>query len=500
MMRFIYNWLFLVFVISIKPSCAFFGLAVNGYYSPPATIASSCSNAVTTYNNLRSAISSLQKVQYASLNLSVVAISFFDSYDGLSSRTQNVFSIIQNAATNKSTNTDVLFVQINSAISSALNFIASNNRNQWEKFLDYTLSHDIITTNASLHYISQILNDDLYPELIAVGPGPVTSTTVAASISQNILKKLTSAIDQLRQTEQNAILPSVRSAVSSITASNEKLVAYVSKMSSSFATLDTSLSRTWALGTALKDTYSTATLRLYGPVETSVNTFSKAINKFTDLYLGSSASEDTTAVNYLASSYFTNASSQTSMIVSKLDEFRSQYSDQVLKTADMMLATGFEAIENIGMLMVPLINLPNCASQLIQSFINRYAALLASVKNCFADGSFELNVPLQTQISVANTIQADILYYLKILNGLLTGVNDNSLATARIATDSRITAFFSQSSGIIQTFSQQLVNMYIQLNADYNLLVGRSSYCLAGKNAEANSISKDFVSDFQQCL
>ncbi|XP_029713925.2 uncharacterized protein LOC115258059 [Aedes albopictus] len=493
-------YLLLVCCISVHSSHAFFGLSINGYYAPSSTIATSCSNTVTAYNSLRSAISSLRNEPYVSLNLRIVSDSFFVSYDGLGSRMQNVFAFIQNAANNKTATTDNLFVQINNSISSALDFIATNNRTEWEKILDPSLLQDFTTTNASLRNISQILNEDIYPKLISIGQGSVTPSTVAASIPQTVLNSFTTAIDQLRQTEQTTVLPSVRTAVSALQTSNQRFDAYISKMLSSYATLDTSLSQCWTSTTSLPDTFTTTTNRLYAPVNTSVNTFIKAINSYTDLYLGSSASDNTAAVNFLASSYFNNASSQTSMVVTKLDQFRSQYSEQVLSTTSVMLTKGFEVMQSVAMSVIQQTKLPSCAGQLTQSFIDRYSALLSSLQNCFTGGNFDLNPPLQTQMSVASNIQADILYYLTILNGLLTGVTDGSTATARIAADSRVTAFFSQSAGIIRTFSQQLVNMFVQLNADYNLIVGRSSYCLASKAAEATSMVDDFGSAFQLCL
>lgn len=429
-----------VYICFVQQSHAFFGLSVTGNYAPSTTIATSCSNAITTYNSLRGAISSLPKEPYVSLNLSEVSASFFISYDGLSSRMQNIFTIIQNAATNKTATTDTLFVQINNSISNAMNFIATNNRSQWDKILDPVLSRDVIATNASLQNISEILNVDIYPKLKAIGQGSVTPSIIATNIPHTILNNFTATIDQLRQTEQTTVLPSVRTAVTSLQTSNQRFDSYIMKMISSYATLDGSLSQCWTSVTSLPDTFSAATNRLYGPVQTSVNTFTKAINGFTDLYLGSAASEDTAAVNFLASSYFKNATSQTGMIVLKLDQFRSQYSDQVLTTTRIMLSKGYEVMQNITMLMIQQTKLPTCASQLIQSFIDRYAALVASLQNCFTGGSFDLDSPLQTQISVSSSIQSDVQYYLTMLNGLLFGLTDSSLATARISADSRITA------------------------------------------------------------
>ncbi|XP_065073670.1 uncharacterized protein LOC135697785, partial [Ochlerotatus camptorhynchus] len=488
-------------LISQQPSFAFFGLSVTGFYAPSTTITTSCSNAITTYSYIQSTVRPLRNEAFVTLQLDDISASFFTTYDGLSSRMMFIFSTIKNAAQNESSNIDNQFVQINNTISTALSFISDINCSLWESFFETRLSLDISATSASLQNISQILNLEIYPQLISLyGLKPVPSSSISANIPETLLNQFTAIIDQLQQTEQNTILPSVRTAVEALQSSNTRLKAYISQITSSFTNLDIILSQTWNAVTLLPETYTTTTNRLYDPVRNSVTNFIKAINGFTDLYLGTSAGVDITAVNTFSSSYFANASSETDMVVSKLDRFRSKFSDQILTTTSNILATGYQAMQTIGMLMIQQTNLPICASQLIQPFVDRNAALLGSTQSCIYGANFDFNAPMQTQISVATAIQSDVQYYLALLNGLLTGVTDNSLATTRIAADSHVTAFFSQSNGIIQTFNQQLVNMYVQLNADYDLIVGRSSYCLASKDAEASSVAEDFVSAFQQCL
>lgn len=433
---------FKLILIFQQPACAFFGLSVNGYYPPSTTIMTSCSNAITTYSNIQSTVRPLQNEPFVTLQLADMSASFSTTYDGLSSRMMSIFSAIKNAAQNESSTIDNQFVQINNTISSALSFISATNCSLWESFFDTRLSQDFSVTRVSLQNISQLLNLEIYPKLVSLdGQKPIPSSAISANIPDIIFNRFTAIIDQLQQTEQNTILPSVRTAVEGLQSFNARLKSYISQLTTSFVNLDYfTLTPSWNAATLLPETYTTTINRLYDPVRTSVNTFIKAINGFTDLYLGTSAGEYTTAVNTFSSSYFINASSETDLVVSKLDRFRSKFSDQMLTTASTILTTGYEAMQTIGMLMIQQSNLPMCAKQLIQPFIDGYAALLGSTQNCISGTSFDFNAPMQAQVSVATAIQSDVQYYLALLNGLLAGVTDYSLATTRIAADSHVTA------------------------------------------------------------
>ncbi|XP_058839400.1 uncharacterized protein LOC131695118 [Topomyia yanbarensis] len=495
-------WFFFLGLL-IQPSSAFFGLGESSYFAPSTDILTVSVMAFSTYSSIGSTANSLTSETFNSITLSDLATSFSNTFSGLCYQMTQVFTAIRTAATDKTTNIDTLFVTINATIANATTFLSSNDRTLWTSVLSSNTLPDLTITLLALQNISHKLNVDIYPKLIALraaNPISVSPATILASLPQTLLSEFSSTIRQLNQFESTITLPFIQFFVKTVALANSNLRTYISTMSSSYSTLDTTVRQSWATASLLPDTYTSSTDSLYQPVKTLTNSFIKLINTFTDLYLGSSAETDSSAVTMLINSYINNATEQTEMILAKLDNIRTKLSDQVLQSASNMLNVGAQSFENISINMLQKVNGISCAStQTTQSFINGYSAAMVSMKDCLSGANFDLTTPTNTQIKVASSIQADVRYYLQLLNGMLAGITNNSPVTTRIATDAQITAFFSQSSGIIQTFSQQLVNMYVQLGADYDLLVGRSSYCLARNDAGWNMLVQDFVSVFQQC-
>ncbi|XP_055539764.1 uncharacterized protein LOC129726743 [Wyeomyia smithii] len=485
-----------------KPSLAFFGLSESTFFAPSLDIFTASSLAGSTCLSINSTASSLQNGVFNSLALDDLSSSFSGTFVNLYTQLNSVFDAIKNAAHDKKTSIDSLFTVINGTITNVTTFIANNNRTLWSSVLSSDSIPNINSTLSTIETIFKKLNSDIYPKLISIrnaNSGAVSPATILATLPQSTITDFSNTIKQFTQFERTVTLPFVQSFVRSLTTANSNIGAYISTTSSSYSTLDATLSQAWNRASSLSDTYATSTKTLFQPVQLSTNSFIKLITAFTDLYLGSSTDINSAAVTMFFNSYISNATEQNGLILDKLDNFRIKLTDQVLSASDIMLSEGMLALENVSMLILQKINRTTCAGKLVQPFFNSYATLLTSLKDCLAGTNFNLPAPTSAQVKVASNIQDDVMYYLKMLNGMLTGVTNNSPATTRITTDAHLTAFFSQTNGIIQTFSQQLVNMYVQLGADYDLLVGRSSYCLAMKNTEGSMLVHDFVSAVQQC-
>ncbi|XP_058446102.1 uncharacterized protein LOC131427158 [Malaya genurostris] len=487
----------------IQPSFAFFGLKESSYFAPSIDIFLASVNSYSTYFSIGSTVSSLASVTFNSITLSDLSTSFYDTFNGLSNQMTQVFNAIKNAAIDKSTNIDTLFTTINATIANAISFISSNNRTLWTSVLSSSTLPDLSNTLSALENISQKLNMDIYPKLLvlrAANPVFVTPATIFATLPQTLLSDFAGSIRQLSKFESTTTVPFIQFFIQTITLANSNLGTYISTMSTSYSTLDTTVRQAWQTTSTLPDTYSSSTNSLYQPIQSLVDTFTKLMNAFTDLYLGSSVDTDSRAVSMFRNSYINNATDQTSSILKRLDYFQTKLSDQILNSASDMLSFGAQSFENVSLLMLQKTNGIACAgTPTVQSFVNSYSNALTDMKTCLSGTAFDFTTPTNAQVKVASNIQTDVLYYLQMLKGMLTGVNNNSPVNTRIATDARITAFFSQSSGIIQTFGQQLVNMYVQLASDYDLLIGRSSYCLARINAGWNMLATDFVNVFKQC-
>uniref|UniRef100_A0A1Q3F4Z3 Putative conserved secreted protein n=1 Tax=Culex tarsalis TaxID=7177 RepID=A0A1Q3F4Z3_CULTA len=494
--------LLLGLLLHFQPSTAFFGLHVPSNFAPAVEISAACRSIIATYNQIGSRVSALASETFSSPSLNDVAGSFYESYSGLGTRLAVVFFNIQTAANDRNTNIDTLFAAINGSITNAVTFIATNNRTAWTSALSSSTLPDLSPPMLALQNISNALNVDIHPKVMAVrsqNSGPVSATVVYKTLPQSLLSSFASSIQNLQRFENSASLSFVQNVVSTLQNANSRTTSYISTLANTYSTLDASLSTTWEAISALPDRYAADTNLLYKPVTAAMDNFTKQINGFTDLYLGSSATTNTDAVSSLVSSYVRNATSQTQAIGTKLDAFRSKLADQILNTTANMMAVGYKAIDSANKFMLQKSNGIICANTLTEAFIRSFSAVLSSLTDCFKGSDYNLSDGVKTQTAVAADIRNNVLYYLKLLNDMLTSVFNSSPATVRITADAHITSFFSQSSGIIETFSQQLANMYAQLVADYDLLVGRSSYCLATKATESTVLAQDFVTGFDQC-
>ncbi|EDS26862.1 conserved hypothetical protein [Culex quinquefasciatus] len=492
----------LLFGLLFHPSSAFFGLGVPSYFAPALEISAACRSLIATYNQIGTSVNALPSETFSSPSLSDVSSGFYDSFSGLSTRLATVFSNLQAAANDRSTNIDTLFAAINVSIANATTFIASNSRSVWTSALSSSTLPNLSPAMLALQNISNALNVDTYPKVMAIrskNPGSVSATVVYATLPQSLLSAFAGSVQNLQRFESSASLSFVQNVVAALQNANAKSTSYISTLANTYSTLDNSLSATWDAVSSLPDKFAADTNLLYKSVTATMDSFVKRINDLTDLYLGSSATTNNAAVTSLVNSYVTNATSQTKLVSTKLDNFRSKLSDQVLNTTSNMMAAGYQAIESASKLMLRKTNGVSCANGLTPNFIRSLSAVLTTTADCFKGSDFSLNDGVKTQTAVAADIRDNVLYYLKLLNEMLSSVFNSSPATVRITADAHITSFFSQSSGIVETFSQQLANMYAQLAADYDLLVGRSSYCLATKAAESAILAQDFVTGFEQC-
>lgn len=355
----------------------------------------------------------------------------------------SVLGALQSAVNDKSSNTDHLFVTINASIRHAAEFFSTNNRTVWSSVMNASTLPDSSNTVLALRNISNMLNNGIYAKLISIGAtnsNTITPAAIFAVLPQAQLSEFSNVIKQLRQFEQTVTLPFVQNFVNKVSQLNARTIAYVSIMSSTFSNLDTTLRQSWSTASALPERYIALTEPLYKTGSTMMINFVNTISAFTDIYLGSSAQSSSSAIEMFYSKYITVANEQTDAIVSKLDRFRNTLCDQILNSASRLMNNGFQAIESIRRIVFLQATIGFCTNQSIQQFINGYASILASTRDCIVGQNFELTGSVNMQSNVASNIQSDMQYFLKLLNEMLKGVSNGSPPSVRIMADANIKA------------------------------------------------------------
>uniref|UniRef100_A0A182KES7 Uncharacterized protein n=1 Tax=Anopheles christyi TaxID=43041 RepID=A0A182KES7_9DIPT len=470
---------------------ALFGIEVTPNIPEAATITNACLRIISVSQQIISSVNGVGELSFSTFLLQNGATSFVTSvpqtYTALASIAREV-----NTVTNANTgNLNTIF---SAALSSMKAFTAITIDERFAKWLILQNSGstpDFSTIILTLNDVINFFENTLQPGMLRFSSNRITQATFYGVISKQSVSTVAQKLTEMVVYHETVVLPYFNRVGRTMRWASDKLAHFLFNADSAFQSSEGTLCSAYDRFGELKKSFRSETNDIQPSIQSSVAQFTKRIDEFNDLYVGGSSADFTKSANDMYNSYFSTIVEQTQVTEAHLDRVRYSFSDSVLKILGETLNSGFKVI-TAGLLST--LNLATNATKLACSdlafhkFISDFSSALRKYAECFSGGDYDVTTAVGSEISTVKDIQRDVAQYLNQLVSAVGGLSNSSPLSARIQLDMFLTAFFSESKTITPTILQQLVNMATDLGANYDLLIGRSRYCLAMNKAVAERL------------
>ncbi|XP_052894444.1 uncharacterized protein LOC128301842 [Anopheles moucheti] len=489
-------------VLSLVGCEALFGVEVSPNIPEAATITSACSKFVSVSQQITQSVNGLGEVSFTTFLLQGGASSFVSSvsqaYTTLAAIAQEL-----NSVTNANTgNVNTIFT---AAITSMKAFTAISMDERFAKWFVLQNSRpDLSIIILTLNAVTDFLETTAQPGVKTFSSSRISQATFYNAIPKQKVSAVAQKLSEMADFHETVVLPYIKKLVNTFRVTSDKLALFFTNADQAFQHMDGTLTATYGRFNELSKSAISAANELQPSIRTAVQQFTSRMEDFTDLYVGGSASEYAKSATSMYNSYMSTLTAQTKVIESRLERIRNTFSDNALESFGQALQFGHSAMTQT--LLYTILQATNqaklsCTDQVYNKFINDFGTLLRNeVCDCITGSDYDLPPFVNEQITKVKDIQKDVAQYFTQLTSAIAGLSNSSPPSARIQLDMFLTAFFSQRNNITPTLLQQLVNMATELGVDYDLLVGRSRYCLAMNVAVANRMAVNLSMAISACL
>uniref|UniRef100_A0A182M5M5 Protein TsetseEP domain-containing protein n=1 Tax=Anopheles culicifacies TaxID=139723 RepID=A0A182M5M5_9DIPT len=462
---------------------ALFGIEVTPNIPEAAIITNACLKLVSVSQQIRQSVNNVGELSFSTSLLQSGATSFISS---VSQTYTTLAAIAQEVNTVTNANSGNLNTMFSVAVTNMKAFTAITIDERFAKWLILQNSGstpDFSTIILTLNQVIDFFENTLQTGMPTFASNRISQATFYSVISKQKVSTVAQKLTEMADYHETVVLPFVNRLGSTFRLASDKLTMFLTSMDQAFQHMDGTLTSTYARFIELSKTARLTANEMQPTIRSSVQQFTKQMQEFTDLYVGGSASEYAKSATDLYNSYLNTLTEQIKVIENNLESTRYAYSDSVLVSFGQALALGFGIMTQS--LLFTIQNATNrtkvsCSEQAFNKFINDYGNFLRnSLCECFSTTDYDISTPVNAQMTTVRDIQKDVAQYFNQLTSAVGGLSNSSPQSARMQLDMFLTAFFSQSNSITPTILQQLVSMATELGVDYNLLIGRTRYCLA---------------------
>ncbi|XP_053662194.1 uncharacterized protein LOC128711351 [Anopheles marshallii] len=498
-MKLIKVWLLF---LSLAGCEALFGVEVTPNIPEAATITNACSRFVSVSQQITQSVNNLGEVSFITFLLQGGAASFVSS---VSQTYTTLAAIAQELNTVTNANTGNVNTIFSVALTSMKAFTAITIDERFAKwFVLQNAKPDFSTIVLTLNAVIDFVENTAQPGMKTFSSSRISQATFYNAIPKLKVSAVAQKLTDMADYHETVVLPYIKKLVNTFRVTSDKLALFLTNADQAFQHLDATLTSTYGRFNELSKSATSAANELQPTIRTAVQQFTSRMEEFTDLYVGGSASEYAKSASSMYNSYLTTLTAQTKVIVSRLERARNTFSDSALESFGKALTLGHSAMTQT--LLFTIIQATSqaklsCTDQVYIKFINDFGTLLRNeVCDCITGSDYDISPIVNEQITKVKDIQKDVAQYFNQLNSAIAGLSNSSPPSARMQLDMFLTAFFSQSNNITPTLLQQLVNMVTELGVDYDLLIGRSRYCLAMNVAVADRLARNFSTAISACL
>uniref|UniRef100_A0AAG5DW15 Secreted protein n=1 Tax=Anopheles atroparvus TaxID=41427 RepID=A0AAG5DW15_ANOAO len=488
-------------VASVLGCEALFGVEITPNIPEATTITNACVKLVTVSQQIISAVNSIRDLSYATLQLQnggeLLVTSVPQNYTAL----VTIANALNRATAATSGNLTALFESVQAPLAAFGDAPAEARFGAWLRLLNPATVPDFANLTLTLTATSTFVANVLAPAMKQFGAVRISQATFYNGVPKEQIGTFAQGLAGLASHQEMIVLPFINSAVSGFRMVSEKQTQFLSSADQAFQSADGALTSVYARFTELRKMFHSVSVEMLNTIGASVSQFTRRLGEFTDLYLGGSASDYTRETMFVA--YQRNVTEQTRIVEVRIEQARNDATDNPLASLGSALQLGSSAVtQSLHKVLLRASEGPKvaCIGQALNRFTNDYSNLLRNAFSACVSGSeYDSASPTTAAMNALKDVQNDVLQYFQQLNNVISGLSNSSPASARIQADRLLTAYFSQTFDIMDTIMQQLVNMATDLDVGYDLLIGRSRYCLAMNVAVAERMSLDLSIAVDAC-
>uniref|UniRef100_A0A182PEF5 Uncharacterized protein n=1 Tax=Anopheles epiroticus TaxID=199890 RepID=A0A182PEF5_9DIPT len=482
---------------------ALFGIEVTPNIPEAATITNACIRLVIVSQQIINAVNSVGELSFSTFLLQTGATSFVTSvpqaYTALATIAREV-----NTVTNANTgNLNNIFSVVLTNLKSFTSVTIDERFAKWLILQNSGSTPDFSTIILTLNDVTSFVETTLQPSMLSFSSNRITQATFYNTVPKQAVSTIAQKLIELAAYHETVVLPYFSRLGSTFRWASDKSSVFLSNTDSAFQSIEGSLSSTYERFNELNRSFRSETNGMQSSILSSLQQFTRRIEEFTDLYVGGSSKDFANSANALYNAYLSTITEQTKVVENRVESARNNLSDSVLISIGDALALGFSALTNALLSSIQLATNSArlaCIDQAFHKFLSDYGNALRKFSECFSGNQCDVSTPVNGEITTVKDIQKDVAQYISQLVSAVGGVSNSSSLSARMQLDMFLTAFFSESNNITPTIVQQLVNMATELGVNYDLLIGRTRYCLAMNKAVAERFSTSFSLAISACL
>ncbi|XP_035783612.1 uncharacterized protein LOC118461881 isoform X2 [Anopheles albimanus] len=493
--------------VSLQLGCeALYGIEVSPNIPEATTVTSACSKLSTVSQQIISSVSYLKDLPYGTLKLQTGATALYESVTQNYTTLVAIWRTIDTATNANSGSLDSIFTNLQSSLATFGNATMSARFAGWLQLLNTTASSvpNLSLLPETLANVSTFYDSVLGPRMKQFTATRISQATFYNGVPKDQMVAFAQSLASLAQNQETIVLPFINRVVGALRLVSEKQTAYLAAVDQAFQNVNSVLSMTYTRFLEQSKMSRQTAGESMPSIRTAVDQFTGRMAEFNDLYLGGSATDYIKAASDMYQAFLLNNTEQTQIVSERLERVQYNFTENPLVSMKAALSTSFDTLtQTLDKVLPKTANSSSalqCATNALNDFVNTFGNHLRDgYVACVSSNDYDYSLPANVQGRAMKDIQSDMLQYFNQLNGAIGGLSNTSPASSRIQADTFLTAFFSQSLDVMTTILQQLVNASTKLLVDYNLLIGRSRYCLAQNVAVSEQTSLNLAAAIDAC-
>uniref|UniRef100_A0A182NNY4 Uncharacterized protein n=1 Tax=Anopheles dirus TaxID=7168 RepID=A0A182NNY4_9DIPT len=483
---------------------ALFGVEVTPNIPEAATIVNACSRLVSVSQQIINAVNSLGEPAFVTPFLQNGALALPSSVQQTYTNFTTIARDLSTVTNANSGDLNTLFTSLTTNISTFTDISMEVRLGKWLILMSSSTRPDFSIIPLTLTDLLNFINNTVKPALLKLNANKISQATFYNSVPKQEVSAIAQKLTDLAQFHETVMLPYINRVVSTFRLTSDKMTQFLSTSDQAFQSMEGTLISSYKRFIELSKMFQSAANEMLPTIRTSVDQFTKRMDEFHDLYVGGSAADYAKAAGDMYSSYLQTIANQTTVVVNRLERARNSMSDNPLESVGNALLVGHGVMNQgvyFALQQATSSTKVACAEQVINKFINDFGNLLRNTfAECFTGGEYDISAPVNAQMTTVRDIQNDVAQYFNQLTNAIGGLSNSSPASARMQVDMFLTAYFSQRLAITTTIAQQLVNLATELGVDYDLMIGKSRYCLATSVVVAERMAGSFSQSIFLCF
>ncbi|XP_055539763.1 uncharacterized protein LOC129726742 [Wyeomyia smithii] len=492
-----------LFAVVIKFVVAepFFGLKIQGGFKTETDISSAAQAVLAPFAQLKTSLVNFNKsYPFSTVVLSDAADGVNFLYNGVVNEMAIFTNSLSDSVLNSQSNSTLLFISIKTALQNAQIYV-KNTVPETNKISGFSskIGGTLIETYNNIGSILNDLSEDVntFEEAIAEIDVSVviTSSSIYKIINKFQLAHLIGALEVL-QVQMDVVRAKIVESVSGILSSESLMSSFTSKLTDSFAALDSSLSQAYNAIMKSSDSFQQQLSNSLNQLNSATNQFNDKIRSYTDDIIGANSSIIVNTTREFTDFYVSFLHTLIPNSEEKFNSVAYMVTDSVQTAASDIMFNSYQMMNNA------IQNLPSvitCATKFLTPLEKTLSVSVPTFGPCL--NLLNSQTITNDVVAVLNTLLADRMFYVNLWTSTISGITVKSDSSVRKATVMKLLSKTPSSNidvhqpALVDTFS-----IFAQIVSNFNALQNRVIMCLTLKSVDISAMVIAASNGYFNCI